>query len=40
MPVIDGLLLGTAQVHDLVLVTRNEAHFAGRGVPLVNPYSH
>ena len=40
LPVIDGLLLATAQLHDLALVTRNEAHFAGRGVPLVNPYSH
>lgn len=39
LPVIDGLLLASAAVHGLVFVTRNERDCAGRGVPLVNPWS-
>ena len=39
VPVIDGLLLATAAVHDLTLVTRNERDCAGRGVPVLNPWS-
>ena len=38
LPVIDGLLLATAAVHDLVLVTRNERDCAGRGVAIHNPW--
>jgi len=39
LPVIDGLLLATASVHDLTLVTRNERDCAERGVPVHNPWS-
>jgi predicted nucleic acid-binding protein len=39
LPVIDGLLLATAQVHGLALVTRNEADFTGYGVAILNPYT-
>jgi len=39
LPVIDGLLLATAQVYDLALVTRNEADFTGHGVTILNPYT-
>ncbi len=34
LEVPDGLLLATAAVHDLVLVTRNE-----RGVDILNPWN-
>jgi len=36
--VVDGLLLATARVHDLTLVTRNTGDFVERGVPVLNPY--
>ena len=36
--VVDGLLLATAQVHGLTVVTRNVNDFSERGVPLYNPY--
>jgi predicted nucleic acid-binding protein len=39
LPPIDGILLATALVYDLVLVTRNERDFADRGVAIVNPWS-
>lgn len=39
LPVIDGLLLATAAVHGMTLVTRNERDCAGRGVPTLNPWS-
>lgn len=39
LPVIDGLLLATAQVHDLTLVTRNTADCAELGVTVVNPWA-
>lgn len=39
VPVIDGLLLATAAVHGIALVTRNERDCAGRGVPVLNPWS-
>lgn len=39
LPVIDGLLLASAAVHDLTLVTRNERDCGGRGVPVLNPWS-
>ena len=38
LPALDGLLLGTAAVHDLVFVTRNERDCADRGVPILNPW--
>ena len=38
LPVIDGLLLSTAVVHGLTIVTRNENDFRERGVALINPY--
>jgi hypothetical protein len=34
----DTGLVATARVHDLVLVTRNIAHVAGRGVSTLDPY--
>ena len=39
LPVIDGLLLATADVHGLVLVTRNASDCAGRGVPVFDPWN-
>lgn len=39
LPVMDGLLLASAQAHDLTLVTRNVNDVEGRGVPVLNPYS-
>ena len=38
LPDVDGLLLATAQVHGLTLVTRNVSDCAGRGVPTLNPW--
>jgi len=38
LPTIDGLLLATAKIHDLVFVTRNERDCANRGVAIVNPW--
>lgn len=38
LPVIDGLLLATAAVHQLILVTRNERDCKGRGIPIHNPW--
>jgi toxin FitB len=35
---IDGLIAATAVEHDLRLVTRNVAHFAGLGVAILNPW--
>jgi predicted nucleic acid-binding protein len=35
---VDGLLLATAKVHALTLVTRNTADFARRGVAIENPW--
>jgi predicted nucleic acid-binding protein len=39
LSVPDGLLLATATIHRLVLVTRNERDCAGRGVDVVNPWN-
>lgn len=39
LPVADGLLLATAAVHDLTLVTRNERDCGDRGVQVLNPWS-
>lgn len=38
VPVIDALLAATAQVHDLVLVTRNTVDVSGLGVQTLNPF--
>jgi toxin FitB len=38
VPVIDALLAATAQVHDLVFVTRNTADVSGLGVRTLNPF--
>ena len=38
VPVIDGLLAATAQVHGMTLVTRNDAHVTGLGAELLNPF--
>ena len=39
IPFIDGILVATAKVHGLTLVTRNVAHIAVTGVPFVDPFS-
>jgi predicted nucleic acid-binding protein len=39
LPESDGLLVATAIVLNLTLVTRNERHCAGWGAPLINPWS-
>jgi predicted nucleic acid-binding protein len=39
LPVFDGLLLATARVHELTLVTRNERDCADRGIPILNPWN-
>ncbi len=38
IPVADGLLAATAKVHGLTLVTRNDQHFQGLGIGMVNPF--
>ena len=38
LPVTDGLLLATAKVHGLTLVTRNVDDLQDRGVGVLNPY--
>ena len=39
LPVVDGLLLATAAVHQLVFVSRNVADVAQRGVPVLDPFT-
>lgn len=39
LPAIDGLILATAAVHGLTLVTRNVTDCADRGVPVLDPWS-
>ncbi len=39
LPLVDGLLLATAAVHHLTLVTRNERDCLERGVPVLNPWT-
>lgn len=36
---LDKQIAATALIHDLTVVTRNVAHFAGTGVRLLNPFS-
>src|SRR5437016_6143754 len=38
LPLVDGLLLATAQANGLVFVTRNLAEVEGRGVNVLSPY--
>jgi hypothetical protein len=38
LPVVDGLLLATAQAYDLMLITRNTRDCADRGVPVLDPW--
>ena len=37
-PVVDALLAATAQVHGLILVTRNVSDVEGLGVTVLNPF--
>lgn len=39
VPVIDGLIAATAQVHGLAVVTRNAKHFVRCGVPVIDPWA-
>jgi predicted nucleic acid-binding protein len=39
LPVVDGLILATAKVNALTLVTRNMDDFNNRGLAVLNPYS-
>lgn len=39
LPVIDGLLLATAQALSLTFATRNTKDIEGRGVAVLNPYA-
>jgi toxin FitB len=39
LPVLDGFLAATAQVHSLTLATRNEADFTGLSVQVENPFA-
>lgn len=39
VPVVDGLLLATAQAQGLTFVTRNTKDVEARGVAVLNPYS-
>jgi predicted nucleic acid-binding protein len=37
-PVVDMLILATAQVNNKIIVTRNVADFAGAGVEVIDPW--
>lgn len=39
VPVVDALLVATASVHGLVLVTRDTTDVEGLGVPVLNPFA-
>jgi predicted nucleic acid-binding protein len=39
LPVVDGLLAATAQVHDLTLVTRNVKDVIGTGIDVLDPFA-
>ena len=39
LPIMDGFLAATAQVHDLTLVTRNVADFTGLPIRVQNPFA-
>ena len=38
LKVVDGLILATASIRKFTIVTRNEADFVERGVPVHNPW--
>ncbi|MFN0127769.1 MAG: type II toxin-antitoxin system VapC family toxin, partial [Verrucomicrobiales bacterium] len=38
LPEVDALLAASVLEHDLTLVTRNEADFAGLGIRVLNPF--
>ena len=38
LPILDAFLAATAKTHNLTLVTRNEADFAGLPVTVMNPF--
>ena len=39
LPVMDGLLMATAQCHGLTVVTRNVPHYEPTGVAVLNPFT-
>ena len=39
LPVVDGLLAATAQVHDLTFVTRNVKDVVGTGIDVLDPFA-
>lgn len=39
LPIMDAFLAATAQVHDLILITRNQTDFAGLPIQIENPFS-
>ena len=39
LPILDGFLAATAEVHDLTLVTRNEGDFEGLSIRVLNPFA-
>jgi predicted nucleic acid-binding protein len=40
VPVTDLVFAAAAEKHQLVVVTRNVRHFAGTGVPVLNPWDN
>ncbi|TVQ02415.1 MAG: type II toxin-antitoxin system VapC family toxin [Balneolaceae bacterium] len=40
LPAIDSLIAATAQVHDLLVVTRNTQDMEGSGVEVINPWAY
>ncbi len=39
MPIKDSLIAATALVHELIVVTRNDANFEKAGVDIINPFA-
>lgn len=40
LPAIDSLIVATAQVHNLSIVTRNTQNMEGSGVDVINPWTY
>ena len=38
-PAVDTLIVATASIHKMTLVTRNVDDMAGMGVPVLNPFA-